>query len=169
MKPYPLCGLASRNVVGWPGPYPVLLLTIFLRLHLVQLHRNWCHHFGSDIAAYHSSSDIGNGSFDLHKSSFPFEENLLLSAIQRSSEHRAYIRRTGRISVDHLLERACRQVHACRQREEVNNLPSVQTQQVRPQNPPGFLLDQHLEAGMREGHAPRGVPVRCVLIVRDEM
>src|SRR5579883_2525532 len=169
MKPYPLCGLVSRNVVGWPGSYPVLLLPIFLRLHLVQLHRNRRHHSGSDIAAYHSYSDTGNGSFDLHKSSFLFVENLLLSAIQGSSEHRAYIRRTGRISIDHLLEVTGRQVPAYRQREEVNDLFGVRTQQVHPQDAVSSLFNQHLEAGMREGHAPRGVPVRGVLIVRGEM
>ena len=55
------------------------------------------------------------------------------------------------------------------QSEDVDDLLSMEPQEMRSQNAVGSLLDQDLVASVREGHPPRGVPVDRVLVVRPEV
>src|SRR6266568_3990363 len=93
----------------------------------------------------------------------------IIQAAKLRLEHRAYIRRAGGIGVDRLLEIARPQARADREGEEVDDLLGVQTQQVRPQNALGALLDECLEPRMRERYPPRGIPACGVLVVRREV
>src|SRR5258708_38878611 len=72
------------------------------------------------------------------------------------------------MGVDNVLEISCPQAHADREREEVDDLLGVRTQQVGPQDAFGALLDVRLEPRMWDRYPPRGIPARGVLVVRGK-
>src|SRR5258708_21570402 len=90
----------------------------------------------------------------------------IAEAAERRLEHGAHIRRARGVGVNHVLEIACPQARAYGKGEQVDDLLGMHAQQMRPQGTLGSLLDEHLVAGMREGHPPRGIPTRRVLVLR---
>src|SRR5579864_6458024 len=92
----------------------------------------------------------------------------ICSLLTLFTNHVAHVRGTGRVGIDHLLEITRPQACADREGKEVDDLLSVRTQQVGPQDAVGALLDECLEPRIPERYPPRGMPARGVLVVRGK-
>src|SRR6266566_8303520 len=92
----------------------------------------------------------------------------ICSLLTLFTHHVAHVRGTGRVGVDHLLEITRPQACAAHEGEEVDDLLSVRTQQVGPQDAVGALLDECLEPRIPQRYPPRGLPARSVLVVRGK-